>query len=559
MFQGRLQAQPENKQWIHFEQGQASISLLQLDSIKEMAKVAMGKTNGRIVVNTYANDALAEDANNRLSGRRAYLVQQCLERAGMPLEHLQIKNKVYSSNLEDCASCAEIMVTSDSNFFSQNIYQDYVANFLMEESGVITQTFWVEPFKNILITTKDGVLVQIPAGTLATQDSGMVKLDVRFLKNSWDMLLHSLVNRSVNQEVLAINKAVHLELAQYGKPLKLRKGKNITVVLPSDVYTTNVQLYERKRKAWTNPQGGKQLKVGSFYRGTDYWCDEENNQGLDLPNFETPPTKPKRITYDSMTELQDKELEGIQIRLDYLESQKKDKKGKPQALNAQQKRNEHFLKNKKNHLLIAKEKIKIKTREKNELMEAEYYKALALYNKERNSLQQSYISNLEKAGTKQRISQNRCKELEENEAVLKTSYGQALYEQIVANLRNQTVQSKLGYWIETDQLGWLSIGNLAKRSIADAVPYRVTTPTSAYKVTAFLIFDDTQDIVIGETLDATDIVFWEVPDGKSAKLLAVTQEGDNFLIAFHDLTTSGNPIELNFKNISLSEVLGLLK
>lgn len=559
MFEVDLCAQSESKYWVHFESGKASISLVQLDSIKTLAKAAMAKKNGRIVVHTYANDALEGDVNTRLSGRRAYLVQQCLERAGMPLGHLQVKNKVYTTNLEDCASCAEITVTTDSNFFSQNIYQDYVADFLMEESGVLAQTFWIEPFKNVLVTTKEGVLIQIPAGSLATQDSGMVKLEVRFLKNSWEMLLHSLVNRSNQQEFLELNKAIHLTVAQYGKPLKMRKDKNMTIVMPSDLYTKDAQLYTRKGASWVEHPSPENLKVGSFYIGTEYWCNPNNNQSLALPNFETPPVKPKPIPYDLVTVAQDKELKELQIRLDYLESQKTNEKGKPQALSTVQKRNEHTLKNKKNHLLIAREKIKIETRTKNEAMEAEYYKALALYNKNRNNMQQSYIHSLEKAGVEQRASQNFCVELQANEGQLKQQYGQALYEQIAANLRNQKTKHKLGYWLRTNQLGWLSVGSLAPKAVADAVPYRVTTTTSAYKITAFLIFDETQDIVLGETLDATDIVFWEVPDGKSAKLLAVTQEGDNFLIAFHDLTTSGNPIELKFKNVRLSEVLGVLK
>lgn len=555
----KVTAQSENKHWVHFEQGKASVSLAQLDSIKVLVEKAVAKSNGRIVVHTYANDALEGDANARLSGRRAYLVQQCLERAGMPLEHLQIKNKVYPPNLETCASCAEITVTTDSNFFSRNIYQDYVADFLMEESGVLAQTFWIEPFKNVLVTTKDGLLIQIPAGTLATRDSGMVKLDVRYLKNSWELLLHSLTNRSAQQEFLELNQAVHLELAQYGKPLGMQAGKNITLVMPSDSYTENAKLYEEKAASWVVHQQSEELKVGSFYIGAEAWCNGENNGGLALPNFETPPEKPKTIPYDLVTEQQDKELKAIQIRLDYLESQKTNEKGKAQALSSIQKRNEHSLKNQKNHLLIEKEKLKIKTRAKNEALEEEYYKTLALYNKARNQKQQSYISDLEKAGIEKVANQNRCAELQSNEKTLKETYGQALYEQIAAQLRNHAIKSKLGYWIQTSQLGWLGVGRAAKRSLTDAVPYRVTTPTSAYKVTAFLIFDETQDIVIGETLDATDIVFWEVPDGKSAKLLAVTQEGDNFLIAFHDLTTNGDPIELNFKNVTLAEVLGTLK
>ena len=554
-----LSAQSEQKHWVHFESGKASISLAQVDRIKALAEAAMATSNGRIVVHTYANDALEGDANARLSGRRAYLVQQCLERAGMKLEHLQIKNKVHPTAPESCTSCAEITVTTDSNFLSRNVYQDYVADFLMEESGVLAQTFWIEPFKNVLVTTKDGVLIQIPAGTLATKDSGMVQLEVRFLKNSWELLLHSLTTRSGQQEFLELNKAVHLKLAQYGKPLKVQEGKNITVVLPSDLYLEDPQLYAGGAQSWTAHQQAEQLKVGSFYIGTESWCTGFNKEGLTLPNFEQPPVKPQIISYDSVTASQKKELKDLQIRLDDLERQKMDEKGKAQALNTGQKRNEQTLKNKKNQLLITIEKIKIETRAKNEAVESEYYKALALYNKARNKIQQAYVRDLQKVGNEVLENQKRCVELQANEGELKEGYGQALYEQIVAELRNQPTKAKLGYWLQTSQLGWMSVGKAAKRSPADAVPYRVRTTTSAYKVTAFLIFDETQDVVLGETLDATDIIFWEVPDDKPAKLLAITQEGDHFLIAFHDLRTNGAPIQLDFKNVRLSDVLGVLK
>ena len=118
-------------------------------------------------------------------------------------------------------------------------------------------------------------------------------------------------------------------------------------------------------------------------------------------------------------------------------------------------------------------------------------------------------------------------------------------------LKNQPTSDKLGYWLKTNQLGWLSVGRKIAAMKENAVPYRAISSMSAYKVIAFLIFDETQDIVIGETLDERDIIFWEVPDGKTAKLLAVTKQGDSFLVAFHELVTSGDPIQLEFKNVSI--------
>lgn len=560
LFSFQLIGQSIEKHLVYFEQGKAAISLQQLDRIKALAKKTMTIVNGRIVVHTYANDALEGDTNDRLSDRRAYLVQQCLERTGIPLAYLQIKSNVRQEVIgEGCTACAEILVTTDSTFSSQNVYQDHIAAFLMEESGIHAQTFWVNPFKNISVTTKDGVLIQIPSGALMVKDSGLIKLDVRFLKTRWEMLLHSLATRSTDQEFLNLNRAIYLEATQYGEPLKIKNNQPITVVVPSDVYCVNATLYQQEENAWRRHPQSDKLKAGSFYTGDDYWCKNLDENALNTPNYAIPPAKPIRLEYDSMTIHQDKQLRSIQIRLDYLEEQKVNKKGKPTELTTEQKRKEYLLKNKKDRLLIAKEKIKIQTRQKNEAAEAEYYKTLAVYNKERHQLQRLYLAGLDSLGAIQKEKINRCANLKQNVEELKTSYGQAEYERIAANLRNQSIKDKLGYWMEVQEFGWLGIGNRAPKEQIDVVPYRVTTSVSAYKIMAFLIFDESQQVVMGETLDATDIVFWEVPDGQSAKLLAVTQEGEDFLIAFHDLTTNGNPIELNFKSARLREVLDMLR
>lgn len=552
--------QSKAKHYVYFERGQASISLQQLDSIKALAKLSLDKTDGRIIVHTYANDALEGDLNHKLSGRRAYLIQQCLERAGVPLGYMQIKSKVQSTSMTTaCRTCAEISITTDSNFFSQNVYQDQIAEFLREKSGIYAQTFWVAPFRDVVVTTKDGVLVQIPAGTLNTSDSALVKLDVRLIQTESDMLLHSLATRSQKQQFLDLDRAVHLEVSQYGNSLDIRANKSITVVVPSDLYVPKAQLYQQKEQEWVVHPQTNLLKAGNFYLDNGDCYALAGQDSLRLPQFAVPPAKPTLLHYDSMTLEQDKLLDNIQRRLDYLDEQKVTKRGKKQDLTSVQKRNELVLKNRKNRLLIAKEKIKIQTREENEAREAAYYKAVASYNQQRHQQQRTYLDGLDSIGGIQKAKMRRCAEFEKNVELLKQHYGQASYEQLTANLRNQAVKEQLGYWIQTQELGWLSFGQLAKRNYATTVPYRVKTPISAHKITAYLIFDKTQDVVRGETLDATDIVFWEVPDGAAAKVLAITQERDNFLVAFQELVTSGDPIELDFQPFSLRAILNLLK
>lgn len=548
--------QKDSKHIVYFEAGQSSISLAQLDSIKRLAKQSVAMPNSRFVVHTYANDALEGDANNRLSGRRAFLVQQCLEREGVSLAYMHVENKVrHETASEGCGACAEILMTTDSNFFFQNIYHERLTEFLTTGSEIQTQIFWIKPYENALITTKEGVLIRIPSNSLAVKDSSLVKLELRFLKSKWDMLLHALTTRSVDQECLELNRALHLTATQGKEQLVLKQNQYITVILPSDTYHKNATAYEKEGSNWATHEKVNDLKFGSFYGGDNYFCSNAKT-GLGLPNYAQVPSKPKYLDYDSMTIEQDKIIKSVQVRLDYLEEQKTNEKGKPQELNPQQKRNETLLKGQKDRALIVKQKIRIETRQKNEAMEEAYYKELAAYNAQRNSLQQAYIKGLDSLGGEQKDRAERCKQHLNNAELLRKNYGQDVYEKIAATLRNFPTTEKTGYWLKTNQLGWLGLGQKSDKKSTDAVPYRVTTTTSAYKITTFLIFDKTQDIVIGETLDATDIVFWEVPDGQSAKLLAVTQEGDNFLVAFHEVVTSGNPIQLQFKQIELKEVLG---
>lgn len=546
--------QKDKKHIVYFEAGQASISLAQLDSIKKIAKQTV--SNNRFVVQAYANDAVNGDSNNRLSGRRAFLVQQCLEREGVSLAFMNVENKVrHTTESEGCGACVEILTTSDSNFFFQNIYHERLAEFLTSGSEIQTQIFWIKPYENALITTKEGVLVRIPQGALAVKDSSIVKLELRFLKNKWDMLLHSLTTRSVEQEFLELNRALHVVAIQGSEQLVLSPNQYITVVMPSNAHYKNATAYEKEGNNWAIHKKANDLKFGSFYGGDNYFCSNSKD-GLGIPDYGAAPAKPKLLNYDSMTLEQDKILKEVQIRLDYLEEQKTNEKGKPQELSPQQKRNETLLKGQKDRALIAKQKIRIETRKKNEAMEEAYYKELAVYNAHRNALQQGYIKGLDSLVGEQKQRAERCKQHITATEQLRRNYGQDVYEKIAATLRNSQTTEKTGYWLKTNQLGWLGLGQKNNNNLQNAVPYRVTTANSAYKVTAFLIFDKTQDIIVGETLDATDIVFWEVPDGQSAKLLAVTQEGENYLVAFHEVVTNGNPIRLEFKPMGLKEILG---
>ncbi len=555
----QLSAQKPVNHTVLFDEGQTSISLQQLDSLKEVAIQVKETEKGRVVVYSYANDAAEGDSNFRLSRRRAFLMLQCLEREGISMRNIQVENKVRHANESDaCNACAEILITTDSNFFNQNLFHRRIATFLENESEIEVQTFWIHPFESSLITTKEGLLIRMPEGTLATKDSSLVKLEVRYLKNKWDMLLHSLGTRSFNQKFLELNRAVHLSASLNGEALEMSNNKLITVVVPSDVYTRNAEMYIQEGESWLKHPLSGNLKTGTFYSGDSFFCND-SNATLSPPQYDLPPLKPTHIKYESVTALQDEQLKTIQIRLDYYDEQKYDENGKKQELNPQLKRKEYLLNSKKQRLLIAREKIIMQTREKNKGLDEQYYKSLAVYNKQRNLKQRAYISKVDSLGSEQKAKISQCQEHKNSIKDLKKTYPQDVYEQIFTTLLNHNSSGNIGYWAQTNQLGWVSIGNSSKRAVLKSVPYRVVTDLSAYKITAFLIFDDNQDIVIGEVLDDSDIVFREVPEGETARLLAVTKDDEGFKVAFHHIIINGSPVLLEFKKESLKPISNYLK
>ena len=142
--------------------------------------------------------------------------------------------------------------------------------------------------------------------------------------------------------------------------------------------------------------------VGSFYGGEAHFCDRVANSTAQ-PVFPNPPSKPTYLNYDSIIPIQDKIIADCKFRLEYLEGQKVNKKGKPQELNAQQKQNESNLKARLDRALIAKEKVKIRARNTNEVLEKEYYSSLANYNQIRHQLQQAYLKRLDSLGNEQQL------------------------------------------------------------------------------------------------------------------------------------------------------------
>lgn len=542
--------QPSKRHTVFFDPGKASISLQQLDSIKMIAAELQGLPSNRLLVYAFADDAEGGASNLRLSRQRAFLMQQCFERAGIGLEMMHIENKIRRQrDINACEACAEILITSDTNFFNKEIHHQQIANYMQSFSEVETQAYTIDADTDELIVTPEGLLLFIPAGTLKAE--GTVDLEINNIQSTWDRLLFQLDTRSHQQQFLASETNVFIGAKQNNQVVEMRNNRSITIVLPANEYLDEPRVYQHEGANWFSYPQQTAVQPGSFY-GEGYCAAP--SASVQAPIYSSPPQKPSYKSLEDATLFQDGQLTEIAAKLARYEAMKIDEKGKVVVLNAQLRTKEAALKTKKNRLMFAKEKILMSVRDQNQLLEDDYLKSLALYNKQRNRLQRAYLSRLDSVGGDVKLRQQRCAKQIEYFNALKASYPQHIFEQISAALRNNTPSYRLGYWTEIHQLGWMCVAKVQSKTPEQLVPFRVLSTSSAYQVSAFLVFDN-QSIVVGEAIDESDIVFWEVPEGKSATLIAISKNKSGFQVAHQKVETNGLPITIEYRYKNLSSLL----
>lgn len=542
-------AQQSDIHTVFFDQGKASISLQQLDSIKQIAAAVQSSDQNKLLVYSYASDAADGASNLRLSRQRAFLMQQCFEREGIALHKMHIENKVrHQSEGAICDACAEIHITIDTNFFNQEIYHKQIAVFMQQYARAEIQSFKVDAALDQQIMTKEGVLLYIPAGTFNATDS--VVVNVKYVHDTWGRLMHQLDTRTHRQEFLDMQDNIYVEAWQQGQPIEMNNNKAAVLVMPARDNKSAAMVYQHEGANWFSYPNQKKPVTGTFYGG-GYCADSA--EVLETPVFPEPPKKPVLIDLKTAVATQNNQLEVIENRLKDYAAMRVDEKGKPIKLNPQLRRKEEALKTKKNRLLVAKEKMLNDCRAQNQLKKDSYHQQLARYNTERNKLQRAYVNKIDSIGLHARQKNARCIQYAENLNYLKTVYPQYIYEQIMATLRNAGFNYELGYWASVSQLGWVSVAMPRPKSSSSLVPFRVQSTASAYKVRSFLIFED-KSIVLGEALDATDIVFWEVPEGQKATLVALYYDQNKFKIACQQVITNGNPPKIDYNYNQLSSL-----
>lgn len=546
-----------NEYLVEFDTGKTEISLQQVARIQALAEALSSDPDEKVVVYAYASDARIGDTNDRLARRRSYLLQQCLERAGVPLSRLHIRHLTCAADELGCPPGARIWIERNADLEATNLYQERNRAYVWEQNvPLYEQVYAVLPNQNTLLSLRSGHSLYVPQGAFeGANNNDTVLLRVRELKTKQALWVHGYDTRGVDHYP---NGILHLSAEQNGHPLNNDLRRPLTYLerdVDRDADQQMPYWYENHQWIAAN-QSSHPVYVMDYNKEAELAAAcTKGVQSISVPVYKTPPPKPNYIHPDSATVLQDAAIEQLTNRLEDLEAVRYDKSGKKERWTPQQKERAYTLQNQRAQLLVQREKIRRQALNNNALLEETYYRTLAVYNQQRNAKQQAFL--------KQRT-QNQGKQLRFEEACARHQKNRGYWEQVYTARQRQDLlnwqarqpelsDNKHYYWTTISALG--SLAN-STHHIGDQTLRRarllVKTPVSAYKVTAYLedgTYSYTSQAQDGETL------FFEYPKKEvqnAWRLWAVVEGPDGYEVATAIVRPDQPPVTLTFERRDFS-------
>lgn len=558
---------------VEFDTGQTAISLAQLDSIKALVRRSKGTELTKIRVLAYAHDAKEGDTNEQLSRRRAYLIQQCLEREGVPLSRLHIQNIVCDATVEVCTACANLSLERKDGARPRNSYSQRNREFLYEQTAGERESFWIDPSKENFLVSKGGVLIHLPANTLVTSYNSRVQITLKVLDNSRQNWWNGLAT-TANEVSLVAHKSIHLQATQEGAPLPTNLRYPVTIVLPNQHdQPQQWSLWQQQEQQWKVPSQytTTALFLGDYYNNKTTPCTNTGDAAIYAPNYGIAPQRPDYINLKTATALQDGAIAALEERLKPLEAAKYKKGSNKEIWTAQQKQQAGLLKNQKSLLLVTREKIRREGQDKNIALEEAYYRELGQYNQKRHQLQMQYVQALEQRARKTRyqdaapetiMTADRCLALQQYQRLLEAAYDKATYKKLqqrLAQINLSKEEQDLGYWIKSEQLGWTALGQAQNKKVTNT-RFFAQSSASPYKITAYYHQKDGQ-IFNGQAQEDGRLAFVGIDPLQSGEILAILEEEGEFLLALQPIggnavaSSANKTVGLQFDYHSLEEAL----
>lgn len=550
----------QNEYLIEFDTGKTAISLDQVAVIQSVARKLGSGPKEKIVVYAYASDAQGNDTNERLARRRSYLIQQCLERAGVPLSRLHMRHFTCGPDELGCPIGARIWVERHRTLEVANAYQDrnreYVWNQLAE---VYEETFTIQPDRDTFLTLRRQGMVFIPQGTFDTDQLMPIVVTIRHLGTRLDQWLHGLEGN--NATVYGARELLDLQAIQNGQPLPKAYRHPISLVLWNrQAHLTPTIPYWYRNRQWEEAfSPALQLWGVHAEQATAARCTQ-TVQTLELPDFAPPPQRPAYEHPDSATMLQDAAINALTERLQALETLRYSKNGKKEIWTPQQKQKAYALTNQRAKLLVQREERRRKVVLQNAALEEQYYKTVATYNQHRHQQQRQFLERQSTQGQQAVQRMSICDAYQARQTYLRLGYTTTQLEQLQTQMREHPLSNEGSehYWmLLTEQGTWGFHVKATERTVVPTeVSIQVKTPISAYKITAAL--DLGSKTVLAEPVDANTLQFRGVSSLlQRGRLWAVVEGSDGYEVATMELqfTSEEDLPVLSFQPIAFKTAL----
>lgn len=527
----------QDEQLIEFDTGKTAISLAQVATIQAFAKQLGSNPKEKIVVYAYASDAQGNDTNNRLARRRSYLIQQCLERAGVPLSRLHLRHFTCGPDELGCPLGARIWIERNRALEATNAYQDRNREYIWDQlADAYEEQFTIDPKRDTFLVLQKRGMVFVPRGSFAIDQPLPIVLTIRHLERGLDQWLHGVEGHIGMSRGRDGRELFHVQATQNGQRLPQNLLRPMSILLwnrRGEQVLPTPRWYEQGTwKAATTQVPKLQLLGVRAEAKMGEWCEKDFG-AIELPDFATPPERPAYEHPDSVTALQDAAIAALGARLEALEALRYSKNGKKEVWTPQQKQRAYRLTNQRAKLLVQREERRRKVVLKNAALEEAYYRAVAVYNQNRHQQQRQLLT--QQSVQEQEVAQQatQCTSHKARQAYLRLVYTTAQLKQLQARMEQQSFfdGAREHYWIMFTKQGTWGFGTEEEQpNKLSTVNLRVKTPISAYKVTAALELSGR--IILGEPIDATTLEFKGItPLVQRGQLWAVAEGIDGYEVA----------------------------
>ncbi|MFT5819609.1 MAG: hypothetical protein ACI8ZM_000834 [Crocinitomix sp.] len=267
----------QNKANVHFEVDVATLSTQEQVQLTKLFKYDL--TNAASIQLIGHTDADGSDAyNTNLSKNRVEFVRNQLIELGCPIDKITIDFKgektPLNSNKNDSDKAqnrrVEILWQKREPIAASSIQDLYD---LLEQQK---QTFCINPMRDTILKLDQGTIIVVPAGSFNTKSRGCVFLKTKEIYKYSDMLMENLSTTS-NGRLLESAGMVYTEASdQDGNAIYLKKGAQITIMIPADTLRDDMELFTGNRDSetnqinWTQAGNGSDFSKFNFGHDIDY-------------------------------------------------------------------------------------------------------------------------------------------------------------------------------------------------------------------------------------------------------------------------------------------------